>query len=181
MFYKVESHHHHQGVHSKGRSFTANLGIMAAVLPKGRSSTANSGTKVASRCSSFPLLSALQIVGILKITPHSYPCPLFRFSKYGNPSYVCTPENMQRVSLAVQWSLSRSAVQHAAALRISDRTARQILHKVLKFHPCKILVAQQLKPQDRSSRLHFAIEFGAILQENGNVLNNLCQTRHIFT
>ena len=50
----------------KGRSFTANSGIMAAVLPKGRSSTANPGTKVASRCSSFPLLSALQIVGILK-------------------------------------------------------------------------------------------------------------------
>ena len=43
------------------------------MLPKGRSSTTNSGTKVASRCGSFPLLSALQIVGILKITPHSYP------------------------------------------------------------------------------------------------------------
>ena len=85
----------------KGRSFTANSGIMAAVLPRGRSSTANSGTKVVvllvmNSCGSFPLLSALQIVGVLKITPHSYPwleadigkimCPLFCFSKYGNPT-----------------------------------------------------------------------------------------------
>ena len=71
---------------------------MAAVLPKGRSSTANSGTQVASLCGIFPLLSALQIVGVLKITPHSYPwlevdigkimCPLHRFSKYGNPILV---------------------------------------------------------------------------------------------
>ena len=62
----------------KVRSFTANSGSMVAVLPKGRSSTANSGTKVAvllglNRCGSFSLLSALQIVGVLKITPHSYP------------------------------------------------------------------------------------------------------------
>ena len=89
--------HHRQGVLPKGSSFTANSGIMAAVLPKDRSSTANSGTKVASSCGSFPLLSALQIVGILKITPHSYPwlevdigkimCSLFRFSKCGNSNY----------------------------------------------------------------------------------------------
>ena len=73
---------------------------MAAVLYKGRSSTTNSGTKVAvllgmNRCGSFSLLSALQIVGVLKITLHSYPwlevdigkimCPLFCSWKYGNP------------------------------------------------------------------------------------------------
>ena len=45
------------------RSFTANSGTKAAVLPKGKSSTTNSGTKVAvllgmNRCGSFPLLSA---------------------------------------------------------------------------------------------------------------------------
>ncbi|KAJ4441354.1 hypothetical protein ANN_11209 [Periplaneta americana] len=43
--------------------------------------------------------------------------------------YVRTPENIQRVRLAVQRSPSRSAVRHAAALRISDRTVRRILHK----------------------------------------------------
>ena len=51
---------------------------MAAVLPKGRSSTANSGTKVVvllrmNRCDGFPLISTLQRVWVLKITPHSYP------------------------------------------------------------------------------------------------------------
>ncbi|KAJ4433126.1 hypothetical protein ANN_15383 [Periplaneta americana] len=43
--------------------------------------------------------------------------------------YIRTPENIQRVRLAVQRSPSRSAVRHAAALRISDRTVRRILHK----------------------------------------------------
>ena len=96
-------HHHHQSVLSKSRSFTANSGTKAAVLPKDRSSIAHLGTKVAvlkgmNRYSSFPLLSTLQIVGLLKITPHSYPwlevdigkimCPLFCSSKYGNPTFM---------------------------------------------------------------------------------------------
>ena len=37
--------YHHQSVQTKGRSFIANSGTKAAVLPKGRSSTANSETK----------------------------------------------------------------------------------------------------------------------------------------
>ena len=84
----------------KDRPLTANSGTMATVLPKGRSSTANSGTKVAillgmNRCGSFSLLAALQIVGVLKITPHSYPwlevdigkmmCPLFSLFKIWQP------------------------------------------------------------------------------------------------
>lgn len=75
-------------------------------------------------------------------------------SFHGSGRYVRTPENIQRVRLAVQRSPSRSAVRHAAALRISDRTVRRILHKDLKFHPYKIQVAQQLKPQARASRLN---------------------------
>ena len=47
--------------------------LQAAVLLK-----ANSGTKASvlpgmNRCGSFSFLCALQIVGLLKITPHSYP------------------------------------------------------------------------------------------------------------
>ena len=85
---------------AKGRSFTANAGTKAAILPKGRFSIENSGTQVAvllgmNRCSNFSLLSALQIVGVLKITPHTYPwlevysgkCVLFfALQSYGNPS-----------------------------------------------------------------------------------------------
>ena len=73
----------------------------------------------------------------------------------------------------MQRSPSKSAVRHAAALRISDRTVLPILHKDLKFHPYKIQVAQQLKRQDRVSQLDFPMEFGGILQETDNVLNNL--------
>ena len=60
------------------------------------------------RCGSFSLLSTLQIVGVLKIMPHSYPwlevdigkivCPLFCSSKYGNPrlSYTVVGLNLRR-------------------------------------------------------------------------------------
>ena len=48
-----------------------------------------------------------------------------------------------------------------------------MLPKNRKCHPCKIQVAHQLKPQDRASRLNFALEFGVIVQENYIVLNNL--------
>ena len=74
--------------------------------------------------------------------------------------------------LAAERSPSRSAVRHAAALRISDRTGRRILHKDLKFHPYKIQIAQELKSQDRASQINCSMEFGAILQES-DVLNNL--------
>lgn len=90
----------------------------------------------------------------------------------GRPS-VRNEENIERVRIAVQRSPTRSAVRHAAALQLSDRTFRRILHKNLRFHPYKIQMAQQLKQQDNISRLHFANEFIAILNENGNVLNNL--------
>ena len=51
------------------------------------------------KCGGFSLLSALQIVGVLKIAPLSCPwlevdigkimCPLFCSSKYGYPMCVC--------------------------------------------------------------------------------------------
>ncbi|KAJ4430885.1 hypothetical protein ANN_19476 [Periplaneta americana] len=51
--------------------------------------------------------------------------------------YVRIPENIQGLRLAVQRSPSRSAVRHAAALRISDRTVRRILHKDFNFIPTR--------------------------------------------
>ena len=60
----------------RGKSFTANSGTKAAVLPKGRSCIANSGTKVAvslgmNRCGSFPLHSADMIFVIRVFCPRT--------------------------------------------------------------------------------------------------------------
>lgn len=46
----------------------------------------------------------------------------------------------------------RSAHKHSAALGISSRTVRRILHEELNFHPYKLAVVQQLNPRDYVAR-----------------------------
>ena len=90
-------HHHRQGVLPKGRFFTANSGIMAAVLPKGSLSPKTQEPRlrvgaVASRC--FPHYIQQ---GYLKISPPwlevdigKIMCPFFRFPKYADPNFMDT-------------------------------------------------------------------------------------------
>ena len=59
----------------------------------------------------------------------------------GCPWYVRTPENVQQVRASIDQSLRCSARKHAAALEISDRTVRRILHADLRMHPYKMMVA----------------------------------------
>lgn len=63
-----------------------------------------------------------------------------------------TPENVERVRESFLRSPRRSARRHAAALGISDRTVRRILHNELQFHPYKLAVVQQLSERDFASR-----------------------------
>jgi len=46
----------------------------------------------------------------------------------GRPRNVRTPENVQQARASMEQSSRRSARKHAAALGISDRTVRRILH-----------------------------------------------------
>jgi hypothetical protein len=64
----------------------------------------------------------------------------------GLPTTVRTPENIERVRVAVLRSLRRSARRQASALWMSDQPVRRILHKHLKFHPYKIMIVQLLLP-----------------------------------
>ena len=52
-----------------------------------------------------------------------------------------TPENVDAVRQSFLRSPRRSARKHAAALGISDRSVRRILHSDLKFHPYKCVVS----------------------------------------
>lgn len=74
----------------------------------------------------------------------------------GRARSVRTPENVERVRQAVLTSPHRPARRQAAALRMSDRSVRRILHEELHFHPYKIAIVQQLKPHDHANRQSFS-------------------------
>lgn len=63
-----------------------------------------------------------------------------------------TPENVERVRESFVRSPRRSARKHAAALGLSDRTVRRILHQDLNFHPYKMAVTQALNETDFNAR-----------------------------
>jgi len=56
------------------------------------------------------------------------------------------------VRASIQNSPRRSARKHAAALRLSDRSVRRILHRDLLIHSYKIAFAQKLKGSDFENR-----------------------------
>ncbi|CAG9817802.1 unnamed protein product [Phaedon cochleariae] len=62
------------------------------------------------------------------------------------------PAGDQAVRESVLRSPRRSASKHAAALRLSERSTRRILHDDLHFHPNKMVVAQELSEHDFVSR-----------------------------
>lgn len=70
----------------------------------------------------------------------------------GGRRTVSTPENVERVRQSFLRSPRRSARKHAAALGISDRSVRRILHCELNFHPYKMAVTQELSERDFIAR-----------------------------
>ena len=72
---------------------------------------------------------------------------------FGRPRSVRTPENIQIVRESVMRSPRRSAHKHSAALSLSLRSVRRILHLDLKFHPYKLMVVQELLDRDHEIRV----------------------------
>ena len=70
----------------------------------------------------------------------------------GRPRTATGPENVAVVRASILKSPRRSARKHAAALRLSDRSVRRILHLDLRMHPYKIAFAQKLKGRDFENR-----------------------------
>jgi len=70
----------------------------------------------------------------------------------GRPQTATGPENVAVVRASILKSPRHSARKHAAALRLSDRSVRRILHRDLRMHPCKIATAQKLKGSDSENR-----------------------------
>lgn len=70
----------------------------------------------------------------------------------GRPRTATGLENVAAVRTSIEQSPRRSARKHAAALHLSDRSVRRILHQELKMHPYKIVVTQELFPRDLETR-----------------------------
>jgi len=91
----------------------------------------------------------------------------------GGPSSVRTPDKIAQVLASVSRSPRRSARKHALAVRMSDRSARRILHGDLSPHPYKLQVAHALSNRDREMRMQFCRQFVGILTENPDLPKKL--------
>ena len=68
------------------------------------------------------------------------------------PRSVRTPENVQTVRASIEQSPRRSTRKHAAALGISNRSVRRMLHQELGMPPYKMMLAQELSERDWETR-----------------------------
>jgi transposase len=94
----------------------------------------------------------------------------------GRPRTIRTPENVERVRVALQRSLRRSARQHSVVLDMSDRSVRRMLHEDLHFHPFKIQMVQELIPRDLKQRVQFFRNLLQMIDVNPQFLNHLIVT-----
>ena len=65
---------------------------------------------------------------------------------------VRTPENIDKVKMAIVKIRRCSVGRNSGAIEISDRSVRWILHKDLSFHPYKLALVQELNDGDMPSR-----------------------------
>ncbi|GFW86380.1 DUF4817 domain-containing protein [Trichonephila clavipes] len=63
------------------------------------------------------------------------------------------PENVARVRASIKQSPKRSARKYAAALELSDRGVRRILHRHLHIHPYKMMVTHELSERNFRTRI----------------------------
>lgn len=67
---------------------------------------------------------------------------------------IRSPENIEAVRQSIAQSPQRSARKHAAALGLSSRSLRRILHDDLHLHPYKLAIGQELSERDFNSRIN---------------------------
>ncbi len=83
-------------------------------------------------------------------------CPPPKKKPPGQLATVRTPENRGWVCRAFSTSPQYSGKKHAQSLGIL-RTLFHTIVKDIAFHPCKILIMQELKPDDHEMCLQFAL------------------------
>jgi len=64
--------------------------------------------------------------------------------------------------MAIVKSARRSVRRHSAAIELSDRIVRRILHKDFNFHPYKIAIVQELSDRDMAKRRISSAQLGLL-------------------
>ncbi|PNF14829.1 hypothetical protein B7P43_G06330 [Cryptotermes secundus] len=90
----------------------------------------------------------------------------------GRPGSAWTPDNVEAVQASVLRSPHRSVRKVAAAVTVSRRSVQRILHE-LKFHPYKLQLVQELKPNDHLLRRQFCEAIMNKTDENPDFIENL--------
>jgi len=88
---------------------------------------------------------------------------------------VRTPENVDKVRMAIVKSLRCSVRRHSTAIGLSDCSMQRILHKDLNFHPYKIATVQELSDRDTANRRISSEQLLEMLNDDG-VINTFLMT-----
>ena len=86
-----------------------------------------------------------------------------------------TPGNVDKLRMAIVKSPRRSVGRHSAAIGLSDRSVRRILHNDLNFHPYKIAIVQELTDRDMANR-RISSEQHLEMQKDDGVINTVLMT-----
>ena len=84
-----------------------------------------------------------------------------------------TPQNIEGVLVSILRSPRRSVRKLAAAVRLSRKCVRRILHVDLKFHPYNLQIVQEQKEKDHQLRLEFCQQSTTNIMEDNEFLNKL--------
>ena len=93
----------------------------------------------------------------------------------GRIPMVRTPENVDKLRMAIVKSPRRSVRRHSAAIGLSYCSVRRILHKDLNLHPYKTAIVQELNDHDMANRRISSEQLLEILNDGG-VINSLLMT-----
>jgi len=80
---------------------------------------------------------------------------------------VRTAENVDKLRMAIVKSARRSVMRHSAAIGLTDRSVRRILHKDLNFHPYKTAIVQELSDRDMANRRISSEQLLEMLNDDG--------------
>jgi len=90
----------------------------------------------------------------------------------GRIPMVRTPENVDKVRMAIVTSARHSVRRNCAAIGLSDGSVRGILHKDLNFHPYKIAIVQELSDRDMANHRISSEQLLEMMNDDG-VINTV--------
>ena len=92
---------------------------------------------------------------------------------------VLTPGNIGTLRMAIVKIPRLSVRRHSAAIRLSDRSLRRILHKDLNFHPYKIAIFQELTDRHMANRRISSEQLLEMLNDDG-VISTVLMTDEAY-